>query len=98
MAVVTLTLAPFHEQINSTTIALALLLVVLVVATIYCFRCAFRDGDHCQTAFILCAAYARRRAEESEAKRKEIERLYQELQTAFERASQTEVTTTAVNN
>jgi K+-sensing histidine kinase KdpD len=36
------------------------------------------------------SSYARRRAEEAEASQKEIERLYIELQTAFEQASQTE--------
>jgi two-component system sensor histidine kinase KdpD len=48
-------------------------------------------------AFLLTAliagqlsGYARRRAEESEQRRREIERLYRELQAAFEQASQTE--------
>jgi K+-sensing histidine kinase KdpD len=36
------------------------------------------------------SGYARRRAEESEARQKEIERLYEELQTAFEQASEAE--------
>ncbi len=35
VAVVTSTLAPFHSHINSTAIALALLLVLLIVATIF---------------------------------------------------------------
>ncbi|PYS88671.1 MAG: hypothetical protein DMF64_19920 [Acidobacteria bacterium] len=35
IAVVTAALAPFHERINSTTVALALLLVVLFVATLW---------------------------------------------------------------
>ena len=121
-AVVTALLAPFHEQINSTTVALAFLLVVLFVALFWgsrpallasvlgmlCFNFFFLPPlytlsiAHPQnwvalTAFFTTAlvvgqlsARAKRRAEEAEAGRLQIQRLYQELQTAFERASQAE--------
>src|SRR5437868_6600140 len=122
IAVVTAALAPFHERINSTTVALALLLVVLFVATLWGSRPAllasvlgmlsfnffFLPPVHTFTiaapenwvalvAFFITAitagqlsARARRRAEEAEAGRREIERLYAELRAAFERASQAE--------
>jgi two-component system sensor histidine kinase KdpD len=115
-------LAPFHEQINTTTVGLAFLLVVLFVAlfwgsrpallasvlAMFCFNFFFLPPlytlsiAHSQnwvalTAFFTTAlvvgqlsARAKRRAEEAEAGRREIERLYQELQAAFERASQAE--------
>lgn len=115
-------LAPFNAQINSTAISLALLLVVLIVATIfgsrpallaslvgvlsfnffflpplYTFTIAEPQNWIAFGAFLVTAiitgqlsSYARRRAEESEANRKEIERLYNELQAAFEQASQAE--------
>ncbi len=115
-------LLPFRSHLNSTAVSLALLLVVLFVATIFGSRPAFLAsvlGVLCFnffflppiytftiadpqnwvafTAFLITAltagqlsSYARRRAEESEQRRKEIERLYCELQTAFEQASQTE--------
>ena len=41
IAAVTAVLAPFHEQINSTTVALALLLAVLFIATVWGSRPAF---------------------------------------------------------
>lgn len=122
VALVTSLLAPFHEQINSTAIALALLLIVLIVATLFGSRPALLAsllgvlsfnffflpplytftisepqnwvafGAFLVTAIIAgqLSSYARRRAEESEANRKEIERLYNELQAAFEQASQAE--------
>jgi K+-sensing histidine kinase KdpD len=113
-------LGPAH--INDTTVALALLLVVLLVAlrwgsgpavlastlAMLCFNYfflppigAFTIADP-QNLVALCAflitavtvgqlsAQARRRAEEAEAKQSEIERLYRELQDAFERASEAE--------
>ncbi|HEX8249823.1 MAG TPA: DUF4118 domain-containing protein [Pyrinomonadaceae bacterium] len=118
----TFLLAPFHDHINDTTISLALLLVVLVVATIFGSRPALfasllgvlsfnffflppvytftiADGQNwvAFAAFLVTAliagqlsSYARRRAEESEQRRQEIERLYNELQSAFEQASQAE--------
>lgn len=122
VAVATLILSSFQSRINSTAIALALLLVVLVVATVFGSRPALLAsllgilsfnffflpplytftisdsqnwvafGAFLVTAIIAgqLSSYARRRAEESEANRKEIERLYLELQSAFEQASQTE--------
>lgn len=122
VAFVTLILAPFQAVINSTTIALTLLLVVLFTATIfgsrhallasilgvlsfnyfflpplYTLTIASEENWTAFGAFLVTAiiagqlsSYARRRAEESEKNRKEIERLYHELQAAFEQASQTE--------
>lgn len=119
---VTALLAPFHEDINSTTVALAFLLVVLFVALFWGSRPALLASvlgvvclnyfflpplytlsiAHLQnwvalTAFFTTAlvvgqlsARAKRRAEEAEQGRREIERLYTELQSAFERASQAE--------
>jgi two-component system sensor histidine kinase KdpD len=121
-AAVTAILAPFHEQINSTTVALAFLLLVLFVAlfwgsrpallasllAVFCLNFFFLPPlytlsiAHPQnwialTAFFTTAlavgqlsARAKRRAEEAEEGRREIERLYTELQSAFERASQAE--------
>src|SRR5215510_3542008 len=115
---VTAVLAPFHNQVSSTTVALALLLVILFVATwwgshpayvasilgVLCFNFFFLPPVYTFTiadpqnwvalaAFLVTAitvgqlsARAKRRAEEAEAGRVEIERLYQELQAAFERA------------
>ena len=122
VGVMTLILAPFHGHINSTTIALALLLVVLITATFFgsrpallagllgvlCFNFFFLPPFYTLSiaasenwiafaAFSITAiiagqlsSYARRRAAESEERRKEIERLYNELQAAFEQASQAE--------
>lgn len=119
---ITALLLPFRPNLNSTTVSLALLLVVLFNATIFGSRPAFLAsviGILCFNFFFLppfhtlhiadlenlvafgsflitaltagqLSGYARRRAEESENRRKEIERLYSELQTAFEQASQTE--------
>ena len=109
----------FGEHVNSTTVALGLLLVVLFVATgwgsrpavlasllgVICFnffylppvgRLTIDDPDNwiALSAFLVTAvtagqlsARAKRRAEEADAGRLEIERLYAELQDAFERAS-----------
>jgi K+-sensing histidine kinase KdpD len=122
IVIVTGGLALFHVHTNSTTVALALLLVVLVVATLFGSRPAllasflgvwsfnffFLPPFYTLTiaapqnwvafaSFLITAiiagglsSYARRRAVESEARRQEIERLYRELQSAFEKASQTE--------
>ncbi len=122
IAVVTLLLLPFRNPINSTAVALALLLVVLITATVFgsrpallasllgvlCFNFFFLPPLYTFSiaepqnwiafgAFLITAtiagqlsSFARRRAEESEINRQEIERLYRELQTAFEQASQTE--------
>lgn len=122
IAVVTLVLSLIGERINSTTIALAMLLVVLFVAAywgarpaivasvlgVLCFNFFFlppigtltiADPDNwlALLAFLITAVTAgqlsareKRRAEEAEAGRREIERLYAELQSAFERASHAE--------
>lgn len=119
---ITALLLPFRPNLNSTTVSLALLLVVLFNATIFgsrpaflasvigilCFNFFFLPPFHtfhiadlenlvAFGAFLITAltagqlsGYARRRAEESEQRRGEIERLYRELQTAFEQASQAE--------
>jgi two-component system sensor histidine kinase KdpD len=119
-AAVTGLLKLFGDQINSTTVALGLLLVVLFVATgwgsrpavfssllgLVCFnffylppvgKLTVDDPDNWVAlfSFLITAvtagqlsARARRRAEEADAGRREIERLYTELQNAFERASQ----------
>jgi K+-sensing histidine kinase KdpD len=123
IAAVTAALAPFHDRLSSTTVALALLLVVLFSATgwgirpamaasllgVLCFSFFFLPPLYTLTianphnwialaAFLITAitagglsALARRRAEEAEARRREIERLYQEYQTAADRAKQAEV-------
>jgi two-component system sensor histidine kinase KdpD len=110
----------FGDHINSTTVALSLLLIVLFVATgwgarpavlasllgVVCFnffylppvgRLAIDEPDNwvALLAFLITAATAgqlwaraKRQAEEAGAGRREIERLYTELQDAFERASQ----------
>lgn len=120
IAAVTGLLKLFGEHINSTTVALGLLIVVLLVATLWgsrpavlasllgvvCFnlfylppvgRLTIEDPDNwiALFAFLITAvtagqlsAHAKRRAEEADAGRREIERLYTELQEAFERASQ----------
>jgi len=121
-AAVTALLAPFHQQVNSTTVALAFLLVVLVVALfwgskpalvasvlgMFCFNFFFLPPLYTLTiahgqnwvalaVFFTMAlavgqlsARAKRRAEEAEARKREVERLYAELQNAFERASHAE--------
>lgn len=120
--VVTALLAPFHDQMNSTTVALSFLLVVLFVALfwgsgpallasllgvlslnyfflppLYTLSIAHPQNWIALAAFFTTAlavgqlsARARRRAEEAETGRREIERLYQELQSAFARASYAE--------
>jgi K+-sensing histidine kinase KdpD len=120
IAAVTGVLKLFGEHVNSTTVGLALLLVVLFVATgwgsrpavlssllgVVCFNFFYLppvgrlsidapDNWIALLSFLLTAitagqlsASAKRRAEEADAGRREIERLYGELQDAFERASQ----------
>jgi K+-sensing histidine kinase KdpD len=112
----------FRSHLNPTTVALALLLVILFVATrfgsrpavlasiagVFCFNFFFlppvgtltiADPDNwiALAVFLITAvttgelsARARHRAEEAEAGRREIERLYTELRDAFERASEAE--------
>ena len=123
IAVVTGTLAPFHNRFSSTTVALALLIVVLFSATGWgsrpaalaailgatCFNFFFLPPVHTFTiaapqnwtalaAFLITAvtagqlsARAKRRAEEAEAGKVAIERLYREYQIAEEQAKQAEI-------
>src|SRR6185503_11253463 len=120
--IVTAVLRLLGNHINATTVALAMLLVVLFVATLWgarpavfasllgmlCFNFFFLpplgtltiaapDNWVALAAFLVTAitagqlsARVKRRAEEAEAGRLEIERLYEELQSAFERASHAE--------
>ena len=122
IAATTVVLKLFSSHVNATTVALALLLVVLLVATWYgarpavvasllgvlCFNHFFLppfgtlaiaapDNWVALITFMVTAitvgqlsARAKRRAEEADAGRREIERLYEELQSAFERASHAE--------
>ncbi|MFN2513292.1 MAG: DUF4118 domain-containing protein [Pyrinomonadaceae bacterium] len=122
IAATTAVLSLFSSHVNPTTVALAMLLVVLLVATWYgarpavlasllgvlCFNHFFLppfgtlaiaapDNWIALFAFMVTAitvghlsARAKRRAEEADAGRREIERLYEELRTAFERASHAE--------
>jgi two-component system sensor histidine kinase KdpD len=110
----------FGDHVNSTTVALGLLLVVLFVATawgsgpavlasvlgVLCLNFFYLppvgrwtiDDPHNWVAFLAflvtavttgqLSSRSKRRAEEADAGRHEIERLYRELQDAFERASQ----------
>lgn len=116
----TLLLLPFRHRINSATVALGYLLVVIFVAIIWrsgpalmasalamlCVNFFFLPPFHSFTiadqhnwialvAFFITAiavgqlsARANRRAEEAEVAKREIERLYCELQDSFERSSQ----------
>ncbi len=120
IAVATGVLKLLGPHINPTTAALAFLLVVLFVATVWgsrpavfasllgvgCFNFFFlppfgnftiRNPDNWVAffAFLITAltagqlsARAKRRAEEAEGAKREVERLYYELQDSFERSSQ----------
>lgn len=122
IAVTTVALKLFSPHVNATTVALAMLLVVLLVATRYgskpavaaslfgvlsfnyfflppfgTLAIAAPDNWVALIAFLVTAitvgqlsARAERRAAEADAGRWEIERLYEELQSAFERASHAE--------
>lgn len=122
IATITAALEPIHAQLSVTTVALALLLGILFLATflgrnpallasvvaMLCFNYFFLPPVRTWTiadpqnliawaAFLITAitagelsAYARRRAEENERRKQEIEKLYNELQSAFEQASQAE--------
>lgn len=122
MVTVAIALKLPSAHVNATTVALALLLVVLFVATwwgarpavmasllgVLCFNFFFLppfgtltvdawDNWIALIAFLLTAVtvgqlsgHARRRTEEADAGRREIERLYEELRNAFERASHAE--------
>ncbi|HEX6126164.1 MAG TPA: DUF4118 domain-containing protein [Pyrinomonadaceae bacterium] len=115
-------LLPFRQYLNSTEVALTLLLAVLFASTLFgsraglaaslagvlCFNFFFLppfytlnisgpDNWVAFGAFLITAllagqlsGYARRRAEESEARQKKIESLYDELKSAFEQASEAE--------
>jgi two-component system sensor histidine kinase KdpD len=121
-AILTALLASFHEQVNSTTIALAFLLMVLFVALfwgsrpallasvlgvfsfnffflppLYTLSIAHPQNWVALTAFFTTAlavgqlsARARARAQQAESQRTEIKRLYEDLQSAFDRASEAE--------
>lgn len=120
--VVTLIFEQFHGRINSTTVAFALLLWILLSATLFgrnpalvaslaamlCFNFFFLPlvrtwtisdpqnlitwGAFTVTAIVAgeLSAYARRRTLEAERQKIEIQRLYNELQEAFEKASRAE--------
>jgi two-component system sensor histidine kinase KdpD len=122
VAALTAALKLLGGGVNSTTVALALLLAVLFIAArmesgpalvasvlaMLCFNFFFLppygtlhisepENWVALSAFLLTAVVAgqlstraRRRAEEAEAGRLEIERLYEELRNAFERASHAE--------
>ncbi len=122
IAALTAALKLLGGSVNSTTVALALLLAVLFIAArmesgpalvasvlaVLCFNFFFlppfgtlhiADPENwvALAAFLLTAVVAgqlstraRHRAEEAEAGRLEIERLYEELRAAFERASHAE--------
>src|SRR5215475_15099069 len=123
VAGVTAALAPFQGRLSPTTVALALLLIVLFAATgwgsrpallaallgVGSFNFFFLPPVHTFTiedpqnwvalaAFLITAltagelsSRAKRRAEEAEAGRREIERLYDDYRAASERARQAEV-------
>ena len=122
VAALTAALKLLGDRVNSTTVALALLLAVLFIAArmesgpalvasvlaVLCFNFFFlppfgtlhiseAENWVALAAFLLTAVVAgqlstraRHRAEEAEAGRREIARLYEELRTAFERASHAE--------
>ena len=122
ISLTTILLKLLGSHINSTTVALGMLLVVLFIATrwgslpalfasllaMLCFNFFFlppfktfsiasTENWVALAAFLLTAimagqlsARAKRRAEEAEAGRQEIERLYKELRDAFARASHAE--------
>lgn len=115
-------LLPFREYVNSTEVALTLLLLVLFSSTLFGSRAGLAasiagilsfnffflppfytlnisgaDNWVAFGAFLITAllagqlsGYARRRAEESEARQKEIARLYDELKAAFKTATEAE--------
>jgi len=120
IAAATLLLVPFRQSINSATVALGYLLVILFVAIFarsgpalvssvlagLCFNFFFLPPFHtfaianAQNWIALFAFFvtaiavgqlsgrAKRRAEEAEDAKREIERLYFELQDTFERSTQ----------
>ncbi|MBO0797730.1 MAG: DUF4118 domain-containing protein [Blastocatellia bacterium] len=123
IALVTALLAPSQNELSSTTVALAFLLIVLFSATgwgirpamaasllavlsfnffflppLYTWTIADPQNWVALAAFLLTAltagslsARAKRRAEEAEERKRQIEGLYQEYQAAVTRANQAEV-------
>lgn len=122
IAIITLALLGLRSHVNSTTVTLSFLLVVLFIAAAWgsrpasvasviallCINFFFLPPYHtfviadpqnwvALVAFLITALItgelstrAKRRAEVAEARRKEIERLYNQLREAFERASEAE--------
>lgn len=115
IALAVMLLAPFREQFNATTVALALLLVVLPIATIFgsrpglaaslaavfCFNFFFLPPIHTLTVadpqnwvalvgFLAVALTVGQLSAKVKKRAEEAERLYRELQTAFEKASRAE--------
>ena len=120
IAIGTILFIPLRHLINSTTVALIYLLVVLFLAILWrsgpamlasvlamlCFNFFFLPPFHtfriadpqnwlALAVFLVAAiavgqlsARAQRRAEEAEAAKSEVERLYHELQLSFEQSSQ----------
>jgi len=123
ISAVTAALAPFQSRLNTTTVALVLLLIVLFSAAgwgsrpalfasllgVLCFNFFFLPPLYRLTIddpqnwialsiFFITAltagrlsASAKRRAEEAEAGKREIERIYHEYQVASDRAKRAEV-------
>jgi two-component system sensor histidine kinase KdpD len=112
---VTALLAPFHDRISHTAVALALLLVVLFVATwrglgpalaasvagvlsfnyffiepLYTLDVAEPENWAALAAFLVTAVVAGQLSARARRRAEEAERLYAELQDAFERASRAE--------
>ncbi|HUR98911.1 MAG TPA: DUF4118 domain-containing protein [Pyrinomonadaceae bacterium] len=115
-------LLPFRQYVNSTEVALTLLLLVLLSSTLfgsraglataisgilsfnffflppfYTFNISGAENWVAFGAFIITAVvagqlsgYARRRAEESEARQKKIEGLFEELKAAVDQVSEAE--------
>ena len=122
VAGITMLLLPLRERMSAMTVALALLLIVLLIATRYGSRPAYFASilaALCLNFFFLppfntltiadpenwvalivfmvialvageLSSRAKTRAEEAELGRREIERLYEQLNGAFDRASQAE--------
>lgn len=115
VAFITVLLVPFRGQFNATTVALALLLVVLLIATVYgsrpalvasllgvfCFNFFFLPPVHTLTiadpqnwiaffAFLAVALTVGQLSANVKKRAEEAERLYRELQAAFEKASRAE--------
>ncbi len=90
VAASTALLVPLRGRINSTTIGFAFLLVVLFTAIFRGSKPALLASFITALAVGQLSARAKRRAEEAEAAKLEIRKLYDDLQDAFERASEAE--------